>query len=142
MNGCPTTRRHPRSLAEAFPQDAAEAITHEPSAHAWLWCDRIVSLILIALIAAIVLGSVGCATRGAGYVPLVDMQGRAVEQFNADLAECQAYAKQRMDAAQGAMADAIVGALFGAGGGAAQANQTQESITKNCLAGRGYNVLN
>lgn len=26
--GCPTTRRHPRSLAEAFPDERASAITH------------------------------------------------------------------------------------------------------------------
>lgn len=28
MNGWPTTRRHPRSMAEAFPRDHAPAITH------------------------------------------------------------------------------------------------------------------
>ncbi|MFN6993704.1 MAG: hypothetical protein ACK4PH_05830 [Aquincola tertiaricarbonis] len=26
--GCPTTRRHPRTLAEAFPDERANAITH------------------------------------------------------------------------------------------------------------------
>lgn len=114
----------------------------------------------------------GCATtpRGADYVPLVDMKGHDANKFATDTQECQAYARQRMSAAQGAMngamAGAIAGALigavlaphgyrndaagqvaaFGALGGAAtgavDANDTQESITKKCLAGRGYNVLN
>lgn len=104
----------------------------------------------------------GCATTGANYVPLVDMQGKDPGKFQTDLTECQGYARQRMDAAQGAMVGAIAGALLGAliaprgirndiaargavmgaAGGAGEANQTQESITKRCLAGRGYNVLN
>ena len=104
----------------------------------------------------------GCATRGANYVPLVDMKGKEQQQFNTDVSECQVYAKQRMDAADGAVAGAVVGALLGAliaprgyrnelagraaiagaAGGAAGANETQETITKRCLAGRGYNVLN
>lgn len=115
------------------------------------------SITCIALLA-------GCASppRGAGYVPLVDMKGQDEAAFATDVRECQAYARQRMDAVQGAMAGAIAGALLGAlvaprghrnyvatrtgsagalAGGAA-ANENQESITKRCLAGRGYNVLN
>lgn len=104
----------------------------------------------------------GCATRGANYVPLVDMKDKDSAKFQVDVQECQAYAKQRMDAAQGAVAGAVVGALLGAflaprgyrnevagktallgaAGGAGEANNTQEGITKQCLAGRGYNVLN
>ena len=104
----------------------------------------------------------GCATRGANYVPLVDMKGKDQQAFNTDVVECQSYAKQRIDAAQGAVAGAVVGALLGAliaprgyrnnvagqtavagaAGGAVGANDTQETITKRCLAGRGYNVLN
>lgn len=113
-----------------------------------------------AVVALAILG--GCATTGSNYVPLVDMQGKDEAKFRSDVTECQAYAKQRMDAAQGAMVGAIAGALLGAFlaprgyrnevagkaaglgalGGAGEANQTQESITKRCLAGRGYNVLN
>ena len=115
------------------------------------------------LIAAILSATVlaGCATRGANYVPLVDMKGKDQQQFNIDVTECQTYAKQRMDAADGAVAGAVVGALLGAliaprgyrnqvagrtaiagaAGGAAGANENQETITKRCLAGRGYNVL-
>ncbi len=104
----------------------------------------------------------GCATRGANYVPLVDMKNRHPAAFNQDVIECQQYAKQSLDAAGGAVAGAIIGALIGtalsprgyrnemAGYGAtagaisggAQANETQEVIIKRCLAGRGYNVLN
>lgn len=117
----------------------------------------IVSVVAVSFLA-------GCATnpRGAGYVPLVDMKGHNEEQFAVDVRECQAYARQRMDAAQGAMAGAVAGALLGAllaprghrnyvasrtatvgavSGGLA-ANENQETITKRCLAGRGYNVLN
>lgn len=104
----------------------------------------------------------GCATRGAGYVPLVDMQGQSEVRFQSDLRECQAYATQRLDAAQGAMAGALLGAILGAAiaprgyrgnvaghgaavgaiGGAGAATDNQETIIKRCLAGRGYNVLN
>lgn len=104
----------------------------------------------------------GCATRGAGYVPLVDMQGKEDAQFASDLTQCQAYARQRIDAASGAAIGAVAvgilaavlaprgwrnevagrGALLGGVSGAAGATDTQESITKRCLAGRGYNVLN
>jgi hypothetical protein len=90
------------------------------------------------------------------------MRGKAVEQFNIDLAECQAYAQQSMDADQaavaGAAAMAIVGAIlaprgyrnYAAGHGAmlgglsggVAAVVKKEQITKTCLAGRGYSVLN
>ncbi len=118
--------------------------------------------ILICLIALSL--TAGCATRprGAAYVPIVDMQGHNEYAFLNDLQDCQNYAKQTMSAAEGAVAGAIAGALLGAliaprgyrnyaagrvgaaGAitGGLQANDTQESITKRCLAGRGYNVLN
>ena len=112
-----------------------------------------VALITVALSA--------CATSGARYVPVVDLRGHSQAQYAADLSKCQQYATQRMDAAQGALigaiGSAILGAvvsprgyrnevagkaaLLGAGVGAAGANETQETIIKRCLAGRGYNVL-
>lgn len=113
---------------------------------------------------AIALAVGGCATRprGAEYVPLVDMKDKDQAVFVTDVRECQAYATQRMGAAEGAMAGAVAGALIGAiiaprgyrnkiagrtallgaAGGAGTAMNTQEGITKQCLAGRGYNVLN
>lgn len=110
---------------------------------------------------AIFISISGCATRGAGYVPLVDMKGKSELEFSSDTADCQQYAKRRMDAGAGAAAGAIAGALLGAflaprgyknevagkaavlGGvaGAGDANESQEAIIKRCLAGRGYNVL-
>lgn len=104
----------------------------------------------------------GCATRGANYVPVVDSKYKNPEELLNDTRECQQYALQRVNAAQGAVAGALFGALLGAAlapggyrndvarqtaivggvGGAASANDTQEVIIKRCLAGRGYNVLN
>ena len=119
---------------------------------------RITTIIIVAL----ALSACATAPRGAAYVPLVDMAGKNPDQFARDVAECQVYAQQRMDAAQGAMIGAVAGALLGAflaprgyrnevaghaavlgaAGGAIEATDTQESITKRCLAGRGWNVLN
>lgn len=126
--------------------------------------------LIAAALAASLLAGCASAPRGADYVPLVDLRGKDAAQLATDTAECQVYARQTMDAAEGAataaIAGAIVGALIGAalggngyrnewaaygaaygaaGGavtGAVQANDTQESITKRCLAGRGYSVLN
>ena len=115
-----------------------------------------VSAILTAALLA------GCATTGANYVPLVDMRGKDQATFAVDLQECQAYARQRMDAARGALVGAAIGAIFmaalaprgyrnyaagqgaivGAAAGGVGANETQETIVKRCLYGRAYNVLN
>jgi outer membrane lipoprotein SlyB len=104
----------------------------------------------------------GCATRGANYEPLIDLRGTESKPIAQDIYDCQQYAKHALDAAGGAVAGAIAGALlmaiimprgfrnYGAGqgaavggvAGAAQANDTQETIIKRCMAGRGYNVLN
>lgn len=120
--------------------------------------------IIIATLIAATLSA--CATRGANYVPLVDhhleLGPPDYGKFNRDVSDCQQYAKQRIDAASGAAVGAIAGAMFmallapknsgnqwardgaiiGGASGAVAANETQESITKKCLAGRGYNVLN
>ena len=117
---------------------------------------------LTTLALALALSACAAQPRGADYVPLVDMRGKKNDaQFAGDLGECQAHARQRQDAANGALAGAVVGALLGAFlapsgyrnevagraaglgalGGAAQASETQETIVKRCLAGRGYNVL-
>lgn len=115
-------------------------------------------------IAAIVAVSMlaGCATRGPGFVPLVDMQGKGELTFKHDLEQCQDYAKKLADAATGAVAGAIFVGLLGALlaprgfknqvagkaavlggiGGAGEANMSQENVIRRCLAGRGYNVLN
>lgn len=111
----------------------------------------------------VVLVLTGCATtpRGADLVPLVDMRGKSEAAFASDLSDCRGYAAARMTAVRGAVLGAIAGALIGGAvaprgyrnysasngavlgtaAGAAHANDTQESIIKRCMAGRGYNVL-
>lgn len=105
----------------------------------------------------------GCATRGANYVPVVDMKYINPQTYANDVRECQVYANQRISAGEAAAVGALFGALLGAVlasgsryqsqlqtegavlggiGAGASANQTQESIVKRCLAGRGYNILN
>ena len=117
----------------------------------------IATIVAVAMLA-------GCATapRGAGYVPLVDMQGKNPAQFDRDVAECQVYARKTLDAMSGALAGAIAvgllaailsprgyrndgartGAIVGGVAGGASANDTQESVIKRCMVGRGWNVLN
>jgi hypothetical protein len=109
----------------------------------------------------------GCAS----YRPICDMQGVSRSQYENDLHECQKYAEQispgvstaagaGIGAGIGALAGLIVGAtlgvdsgqlagfgaalggLHGALSGGAAAAQSQMEIIKNCLRGRGYNVLN
>ena len=106
----------------------------------------------------------GCASmgRGSSYVPLVDTQGKDATVLATDIAECQAFARQRADAAIGAAAGAIAvgllgaflaprgyrnqvagrAAVLGALGGGSEAGNTQEDVIKRCLSGRGYVVLN
>lgn len=111
---------------------------------------------------AIAIALSGCATRGANYVPVVDTKGRDQTALAVDITDCQLYAAQRADAATGAVVGAIFGALLGAAlmpaghqhwgaqqgaiagglGGAYGANDSQETIIKRCLSGRGYSVLN
>lgn len=119
---------------------------------------------LIVTLASVSL--ISCATVDQHYSPVIDMQGVDRTQLSKDLSECREYAKQRMDAQQGAVAGAIAGAVLGVafgaifgldgrdltraagagalGGGigaAGGANQDQKSIVANCLVGRGYRVL-
>lgn len=104
----------------------------------------------------------GCATRDAGYVPMVDTKGRDTNQLAVDTAECQQYAQKQAGAGTGAVVGAVAGALigallmskgyrnygatrgavFGAMGGASGANEAQENVTRRCLQGRGYQTLN
>lgn len=48
--GCPTVRRHPRTLAEAFPADYANPLEYHPSPRAWLWSDGIGAGLLVGLL--------------------------------------------------------------------------------------------
>lgn len=114
---------------------------------------------LILTLAAVYLS--GCAAA-ANYRPVIDTQGVDSVAYERDLAECQRYAQQ-VDPAGRAVAGAVAGALvagllgaalgvrdpslyrFGAvvGGvqGAGQGVLSQIDITRNCLVGRNYRVL-
>ena len=116
------------------------------------------------LTAAVMLA--GCATTGANYTPVVDMQGRDTATYALDLRDCQQYAATQPSAGDAAIGGAIIGALFGvallaAGGGrggwgnemagvgalaggvqaANAAENGQRAIVSRCLAGRGWSVL-
>ena len=97
--------------------------------------------------------------------PIIDPKGVNTAQYNQDLAECRVLADQvatGKQAAGGAAAGAVVGAVVGAavgnsdtaqraaGAGATlgaakgtgRAMNERERVVRNCLRGRGYNVLN
>lgn len=106
---------------------------------------------------------VACA--GAGYRPLVDAKGVNMANYEGDLLECQSYARQVAGAPETAAIGAIAGALIGAAlsaaagsrydnhaaarvgavagglGGAGSGETSQRDVIKNCMAGRGYRVL-
>ena len=110
----------------------------------------------------------GCVSSQDGLPSariIIDQAGIDINAYNNDLYDCRQYAGQinaGSDALSGALAGAIVGALVGAaldnsdtakrtGGygaivGGAEAGgdavQTQETVVKKCLTGRGYKVLN
>ena len=115
-------------------------------------------------IKAVVLASVSvylCSC--AGHQPIVDTKGVDMSNYQADLAECQAYARQinagketavgaGVGAALGWALSAVsgneknvgakVGAVSGGAAGAGRAATTQKNVIAGCLRGRGYKVLN
>jgi hypothetical protein len=117
-------------------------------------------IVVFGLVAALA----GCAA--SQYRPIVDLQGADPYLYEQDLADCQSYARQvdpGANAVAGAAVGALIGAAFGVGigdsgdyartgaaigavdgaiaGGAGSA-ATQVDIIRNCMAGRGYVVLN
>ena len=118
---------------------------------------------VIMLSAAVLLA--GCASTGTGsnFRPIVDNKGVDLNRYEADLQECQAYAKNTANAgksgaggaAVGAalglalaliggdkkLASAGTGAVIGGAAGAAAGEGSQRDIIRTCLTGRGYKVL-
>lgn len=113
----------------------------------------------------LLLALAGCASSGANFRPVVDLQGRDPALYEQNLRECQQYALQVAGAADQAAAGAVagavlgtafavivggghrntaagLGALSGAASGAAAGERNQRSIISRCLAGRGFSVLN
>ena len=108
-------------------------------------------------------------TPGAGtgdtYTPFVDLQGVDPTRYSSDLDSCRSYARQidpNKKAMEGMLGGIILGAMIGAavggsryhaehaamaggtagvGAGGAKAIVKQETILANCMAGRGYRVL-
>lgn len=105
-----------------------------------------------------------CGNSGSNYIPVID--GPVGPSFNADLAQCQGLAasQDQFDgntatttaAAAGAAAvgsviindnsdnlgqAAAVGAVAGLTSDALRKNAQRENIIKNCMRGRGYNVV-
>lgn len=52
----PTTRRYPRSLADAFPDERAAAIERYRAARSWRWSTRVIAALLAGAILAVSLG--------------------------------------------------------------------------------------
>lgn len=112
--------------------------------------------------------SIGCA--GSSFRPLVDMRGMSKATYNNDIYECQQYAEQispgtsgavgiGVGAGLGAAIGAIAGSFLGCAGegaamgaavggfsggvrGTSSGYNAQANIIRNCMAGRGWNVLN
>ena len=97
--------------------------------------------------------------------PIIDPKGVNTAQYRKDLAECEAIADQ-VDVGKQAAGSAVAGAVVGAAVGAAVGNSDtaqraagagatvgaakgtgrglseRQRVVRNCLRGRGYNVLN
>ena len=105
-----------------------------------------------------------CYASG-NYRPIIDTQGVDLDALECDLRDCQEYAAQ-ISPARSAVTNAVAGAIFGAliglaigdhgwaaragaqggaiggaMGGAANAGAAQINTVRNCMAGRGYRVL-
>jgi outer membrane lipoprotein SlyB len=158
-----TNRAGPHSIRPANAPFAALATE-------WPSMSRTVSVSKTAPIGATLVLAVllaGCA--GADYQPVVDMRGHSAAGYDADLAQCQ-YTARRVrnnentaeDAGVGALGGAALGAVGGAIGGnaglgagvgalaglvgtgayeEAKTENREETIVKNCMRARGYNVL-
>jgi len=118
------------------------------------------------------LGVSGLSACSSTNQPIVDTKGVNATQYNQDNYECQQYAQQvspvgdavvgavggaaagaalgaitgalvgGVSAGQGAAFGAATGGALGLGGGAVTGVQNQRQVYRNCMSGRGYNVLN
>jgi len=119
--------------------------------------------LLLVLSSVIILSLSGCASTNR---IVIDKKNTDMVAYEQDLAECRVYADEAggagAAAAKGAVGGAIVGgaigavlgnkrtseklagaaAISGAARGARKGKAEKIQIVKNCLAGRGYRVLN
>ena len=112
-------------------------------------------ILILTLVAA-----TGCAHRQR---VIIDTKGVDIQQYRQDLYECKQYAEQvqpkagRSIVAGAALGGAIgavvgdsttaqkgagVGAISGLAKGGIKTRAEKQQVVKNCLRGRGYNVLN
>lgn len=128
-----------------------------------MYVSRTSARLVVAVLAVAL--TAGCATSGANYRPIIDTQGVDMNRYEADLRSCQQYALQAAGAGESAAAGAAAGAVFGAllaaaaghgydrsasarvgaltgaVGAGSQGETNQRNIIRQCLAGRGYRVL-
>ena len=120
------------------------------------------SILAVSLITIFVCS---CSSARRANQPIIDTKGVDMAMYEVDLSECRAYADEVQvgrRAATGAVAGAVVGGVIGAavgnsdtaqrgaGVGAASGTlsgvgrgiQERQQVVRNCLAGRGYRVLN
>lgn len=102
---------------------------------------RIAPLCALALFLAAPLG--GCAPA---YRPVVDLRGIDPADYKRDLAECRAYAAQRIPYTAHAIPlegpeDAAYDPHYGGIPPTAESIRREKRIIRRCLRGRGYNVL-
>ena len=106
----------------------------------------------------------GCVGTGSNYRPIVDNKRVDLNIYEADLQECQVYARQTANAGKSGVVGAIAGAALGLGlavigggydqaaaagvgavvggvAGGSEGETNQRNIIRNCLRGRGYSVL-
>ena len=110
----------------------------------------------LALSAAALVLVAACADSRANYQPILD--GASTPAYEADLAECQALARDQFNketigaaglgAGVGAAADsgdplggAVAGALTGGIASAVDVSERRQSIVVECLRGRGHRVV-
>ncbi len=116
------------------------------------------------LVVPALLAVAACTNTGASYQPVID--GPVGPNYNSDLAQCQQLAASQpgvdgstagnaaigaagaaavtgivQDSSDNLGRAAVAGALVGAGADVINKNQNKEVIVRNCMRGRGYNVV-
>jgi len=100
--------------------------------------------VMAVVFAAGLAGCAGHRRRSADRV-IVDTKRVDLNAYYRDLDECQQYAddvRVGRRAAGGVVAGAVIGGAVGGAEGAGSGLRERDRVVKNCLAGRGYRVLN
>ncbi len=126
---------------------------------------KVLTLMMTGMVMSLL---VACANTYRGYGHsgvIIDEHGVDMEQFHNDLAECEQYAVQvpkgeraAGEAVEGAAAGGAIGAIFNGSEGAARgagtgavlgglrgarsAEYEKQHVIRQCLAYRGYRILN